>query len=104
MDRMEVITGPERRRAWNEAEKATLMAELDAPGGSVAKFARRRGVSESLLYKWRAARRIEAANGDARSAATAVMRLRSGGMAGRHWADGAGIARVGNDPGASDPA
>lgn len=60
MDRMEIITRPERRRTWSEAEKATLLAELDGSGESVAKFARRRGVSESLLYNWRAARRAQA--------------------------------------------
>jgi transposase len=60
MDRMEIITRPERRRIWSEAEKAMLLAELDASGESVAKFARRRGVSESLLYNWRAARRAQA--------------------------------------------
>ncbi len=60
MDRIEIITRPERRRSWSEAEKATLLSELDASGESVSKFARHRGVSESLLYNWRAARRAQA--------------------------------------------
>ena len=56
---MEVdILGPsERRRIWNAEEKAALLAEVDAEGGKVRLVARRRGVSESLLYNWRSARK-----------------------------------------------
>jgi len=52
---VEVIDRVERRRKWSEAEKASLLAEVDATGGKVAVVARRHRISESLLYNWRAA-------------------------------------------------
>jgi transposase-like protein len=55
------ILGPsDRRRIWSAQEKAALLAEVDAEGGKVCLVARRRGVSESLLYNWRAARKAAA--------------------------------------------
>ena len=48
----EIIT---RRRKWKPAEKAALLAEVEAEGGKVVVVARRHGVSESLLYNWRSA-------------------------------------------------
>ncbi|AIB16659.1 hypothetical protein ABAZ39_33010 (plasmid) [Azospirillum argentinense] len=53
MQRVEVITGKERRRRWSEAEKARLVAETLEPGAIVAHVARRHGVAESCLYTWR---------------------------------------------------
>ena len=49
----EIIT---RRRKWKPAEKAALLAEVEAEGGKVVVVARRHGISESLLYNWRSAR------------------------------------------------
>ncbi len=55
------ILGPsERRRIWNAEEKAALLAEVDADGSKVRLGARRRGVSESLIYIWRLARKAAA--------------------------------------------
>ncbi len=55
------ILGPsDRRRIWCAEEKAALLAEVDAEGGKVRLVARRRGVSESLLYNWRSARKAAA--------------------------------------------
>ena len=55
------ILGPsDRRRIWGAQEKAALLAEVDAEGGKVRLVARRRGVSESLLYNWRSARKAAA--------------------------------------------
>lgn len=51
--RIEVITGKERRRRWSEGEKARLVAETLEPGAIVAHVARRHGVAESCLYTWR---------------------------------------------------
>lgn len=53
MQRVEIITGKERRRRWSAAEKARLVAEAFAPGAVVAHVARRHGVAESCLYAWR---------------------------------------------------
>jgi transposase len=44
-----------RRRKWTPAEKAELLAEVEAEGGRVSVVARRHGVSDSLLYNWRSA-------------------------------------------------
>ena len=48
----EIIT---RRRKWKSAEKAALLAEVEAEGGKVVVVARRHGISESLRYNWRSA-------------------------------------------------
>ncbi len=53
VQRVEVITGKERRRRWSEAEKRRLVAETFAPGATVAQVARRNEVAESCLYIWR---------------------------------------------------
>ena len=59
---MEVdVVGPsDRRRIWSAEEKAALLAEIDAEGGKVRLVARRRQISESLLYNWRSARKATA--------------------------------------------
>jgi len=53
MNRVEVITSVERRRRWSAAEKARLVAAMDAPGAVVTAIARSAGVDASLLYRWR---------------------------------------------------
>ena len=55
------ILGPsDRRRVWSSADKAALLAEIDAEGGKVRLVARRHQISESLLYNWRSARKAAA--------------------------------------------
>ncbi len=51
--RVEIITGKERRRRWTGEEKQALLREAFAPGARVAQVARRHGVAESCLYTWR---------------------------------------------------
>jgi transposase len=51
--RVEIITGPERRRRWSNAEKLQLVAEACQPGNSVSQVARKRGMSASQLFGWR---------------------------------------------------
>ena len=51
--RVEVLTGSERRRSYTPAEKARLVEEAFRPGVVVKEAARRLGVHESLLYRWR---------------------------------------------------
>ena len=51
--RVEIITGKERRRRWGAEEKARLVSETLEPGAVVAHVARRHGVAESCLYTWR---------------------------------------------------
>jgi transposase len=52
MAEVEIIS---RRRKWTPAEKAALLAEIEAEGGRVSVVARRHGISDSLLYNWRSA-------------------------------------------------
>jgi len=51
--RVEIITGPERRRRWSEEEKLQLVAEACRPGNSVSQVARQRGINASQLFAWR---------------------------------------------------
>ncbi len=53
MVHMTVISGPERRRRWSEAEREEIVAASFAPGAVVAEVARQFDVSTSLIYKWR---------------------------------------------------
>lgn len=53
MERIEVITGVQRRRRYSAREKAQLVALSDQPGMSVSLVARRHGISASLLFCWK---------------------------------------------------
>lgn len=61
MSDVEILGRVERRRKWSVAEKAALIAEVEAEGGKVKPVARRHRISESLLYNWRAAWKAAAA-------------------------------------------
>ncbi len=61
MAEAEIVARVERRRKWTSAEKAALLAELEAEGGKVAVVARRHRISQSLLYNWRSAWKAAAA-------------------------------------------
>ena len=51
--RIEVITGPARRRYWSAEEKLLIVEETLQPGASVSSVARRHGVAPNLVYRWR---------------------------------------------------
>jgi transposase len=53
MSKVEVITGPERRRRWSEEQKRQIVAEAFGPGGVVAEVARRAGICAGQIYRWR---------------------------------------------------
>jgi transposase len=53
MARVEVITGPERRRRWTEEQKRAVVTESFAPGAVVSEVARRADVRASQIYRWR---------------------------------------------------
>jgi transposase len=53
MPRVEVITGPERRRRWTEDQKRAIVAESFAPGAVVNAVARRAAVCPGQIYRWR---------------------------------------------------
>lgn len=53
MERIEVITGVQRRRRYSAQEKAFMVAECEQPDMSVSLVARRHGISASLLFRWK---------------------------------------------------
>ena len=62
MGNVEIMPRVERRRKWTDAEKAALLAEVEAEGGKVKLVARRHRISESVLYNWRSAWKMAAAS------------------------------------------
>jgi transposase len=65
--RVEVLTGPGRRRAWDDATKARAVAESYAPGAVVSEVARRWQIAPQQLFTWR--REARAASPEASAAA-----------------------------------
>ena len=53
MRRVEVISGPERRRRWSQEQKLAIVGEAFAPGASVSAVARRVDVVPGQIYRWR---------------------------------------------------
>jgi len=59
--RVEVLTGPGRRRRWSDEDKARIVAETLKPGAVVADVARRRQVCPQQVFTWRREMRVGAA-------------------------------------------
>jgi transposase-like protein len=53
MDRQRTADLRRRWRQWTESEARAALAELARSGEGIARFARRKGVSEQRLYYWR---------------------------------------------------
>jgi transposase len=71
--RVEVITGRQRRRSWTDEEKGRILLESEEPGANISAVARRNGVSRGLLNIWRReARRSSMPSGAALFAAVRV--------------------------------
>ena len=51
--RVEVLTGPGRRRRWSDEEKARAVAETLRPGAKVSEVARRWQICPQQLFGWR---------------------------------------------------
>ena len=51
--RIELLTGPERRRRWSAAEKARIVQESLVPGARVADVARRWQLCPQQVFGWR---------------------------------------------------
>jgi transposase len=60
MSRVEVLSGPERRRRWSAEQKRSIVAEAIARGASVCEVARRNGVVPGQIYRWRSELRTAA--------------------------------------------
>jgi transposase len=50
---MSSYTSLTTRRTWSFAEKSAILAEMAVPGAIVMAVARRHGIAQSLLYRWR---------------------------------------------------
>ena len=59
--RVEVLTGPGRRRKWSDDDKARIVAETLEPGAVVAEVARRWQVCSQQVFTWRREMRAGAA-------------------------------------------
>jgi transposase len=57
--RVEILTGPGRRRRWSADEKARIVAETLLPGARVSEVARRWQVCSQQVFGWRRAMRQE---------------------------------------------
>jgi transposase len=57
--RIEVLTGPGRRRRWSAEEKARVVAETLVPGTSVSEVARRWQLCAQQVFGWRRQARID---------------------------------------------
>ena len=53
MSRIEVLSGPERRRRWSAEQKRSIIAEAFAPGATVCEVAGRRDIVPGQIYRWR---------------------------------------------------
>ena len=51
--RIEVLTGPRRRRDWSDGDKARAVAESCAPGAVVSDVAHRWQIAPQQLFTWR---------------------------------------------------
>ena len=54
-ERVEVITGVQRRRRWTPSEKLALVQETYQAGKTVSLVAREAGITASQLFQWRKA-------------------------------------------------
>lgn len=53
MTRIELMTGPLRRRRWSDEQKRAVVAEAFSPGAVVSAVARRAEVVPAQIYRWR---------------------------------------------------
>lgn len=59
--RVEVLTGPGRRRRWSAEEKAQVVAETLASGARVSEVARRWQICPQQVFGWRRQARMDMA-------------------------------------------
>ncbi|RVP46128.1 IS3 family transposase, partial [Sinorhizobium meliloti] len=51
--KIEVLSGPERRRRWSTAEKLAIIHETYEADATVSIVARRHGIQPNQLFAWR---------------------------------------------------
>lgn len=57
LERIEIITGVERRRRYSDAERAAVLARCDERGATIVGVAKTLGISPSLIHNWKRLRR-----------------------------------------------
>lgn len=68
--RVEVLTGPGRRRWWSAEEKARIVAETLEPGACVSEVARRWQICPQQVFGWRRQARLDGVAAPPEPAAT----------------------------------
>jgi transposase-like protein len=53
LDRVEIITGVERRRRYSDEERAAVLAMCDEPKATIVGVAKRLGMAPGLIHGWR---------------------------------------------------
>jgi transposase len=71
--RIELLTGPDRRRRWSAEDKARIVEESLAPGARVADVARRWQLCPQQVFTWRREARATKAEKPATSLAPAFV-------------------------------
>src|SRR5438045_1804417 len=66
--RIEVLTGPGRRRRWSAEEKARIVAETLEPGARVSEIARRWQICSQQVFGWRRQARLDLSGSSAEPA------------------------------------
>jgi transposase len=56
--RLEILTGPGRRRKWSDDDKAKVVAQTLEPGAVVAEVARRWQICPQQVFTWRREMRV----------------------------------------------
>jgi transposase len=70
--RIEVLTGPGRRRKWSDEDKARIVSEAAQPGVVVSEIARRWQVTPQQVFDWRRQMRQALAAAAAAAATTSA--------------------------------
>ena len=60
MGQITVLSGPERRRRWNDEQRLQILTEAFAPGACPTEVARRHEISTGQLYTWRSKLLVDA--------------------------------------------
>src|SRR6478672_8411656 len=96
--RIEVLTGPGRRRRWSADEKARIVAETLMPGARVSEVARRWQVCSQQVFGWRRAMRQDLANVAGPTTTPGNVQLRSDRERSHSGCDGSthGVCRSGD--------
>ena len=92
--RIEILTGPVRRRRWSAEEKARIVEETLAPGARVSEVARRWQFCPQQVFAWRHAAHRECREDAARTDEPVDRGLRADRHRGHGRGSGGGVIEV----------